>query len=263
MEIGKETAESFKNRGRCLIQEEALNDFDEMVDNNSKSWRGVQYLESVLSYCQIMSDESLTLEARLRKAYDQFQDEDHSGRTAMMTLSAIRRFCFNGQRLSDEIEDFKYDINGSLSERRKREEFFRPIKERERKIRDNELEHRIVGSLVTMRNGKLIEHKIYTTNGGMFRVELPYGEGLENSLNALKEISKHVGLCYAMFNNFPLFSFDTEERAFMRKENGMTKADYAEFMEALRYDPENGKEMDFKLANKILKERTWKHLGKK
>ena len=263
MELGKETAEFFKNRGRGLIQEEALKDFDEMVDNNSESWRGVQYLESVLSYCQIMRDESLTLEGRMRKAYDQFQDEDHSGSTAMMTLSAIRRFCMNGKRLADEIEDFKYDPNGSLSERRKYREFMKPVWEREMKIRENEMNHRYVDTYVTMGYGKWDEHKIYTTNGGMFRVELPYGEGLEKSLKTLKEISERFGLCYAMFNSFPLFSFDTEERAFMRKENGMTKADHAEFMEALRHDPKNGKEVDLELAYKILKERTWKHIGKK
>lgn len=258
-----ETNEALKKKGHELVEERDYKDFDEMVDNNSESWRGIEYLDSVLSYCQTMRDESLPLESRLRKAYDQFQDEDHSGRTAHMTLGAIRRFCFEGHRLADEIEDFKYDPNGSLSERRERERWMRPIKEREMKIRENEMNHRYVDTYVTMGYGKWDEHKIYTTNGGMFRVELPYGEGLEKSLKTLKEISERFGLCYAMFNSFPLFSFDTEERAFMRKENGMTKADHAELMEALRHDPKNGKEMDLELAYKILKERTWKHLGKK
>lgn len=102
----------FKQMGHNLIDEEAYKDFDEMVDNNASSWRGIEYLDSVLTYVRTMKDESISVEVRLREAYDQFQSEDHSGATAHMTLGAIKRFCKNGDRLASAIESFKFERVG-------------------------------------------------------------------------------------------------------------------------------------------------------
>lgn len=256
-----ETNEALKKKGHELIAEEAYKDFDEMVDNNSESWRGIEYLDSVLSYCQTMRDESLPLENRLRKAYDQFQTEDHSGRTAHMTLSAIRRFCFEGHRLAYEIETFKYDPNGSLSERRAYEERMKPIWERERKIHEEEMRHRLVHEYIRVDGSgrELGTVPVYTTNSGMFLVEFPYKYTREQSLELLWFIGVRFCLCYGIFNDVPMFSFDTEDSFFRRQQNGMTKEDYKELMNAFRSDLEERTNK----AQQILKERTWKHLGKK
>jgi hypothetical protein len=134
-----------------------------------------------------------------------------------------------------------------------------------RKIHEEEMRHRLVHEY-TLEDGsgnKRGTVPVYTTNSGMFLVEFPYRWTREQCHELLWFIRIRFGLCYGIFNNVPMFSFDTYESFFRRDHNGLTEGDYAEFMEALRYDPENGKEMDFELSSKILKERTWKHLGKK
>ena len=251
--------DALKERGHGVIDESRWKDFDEMVDNNCQSWSGLRYVKGVIDICEIMHDESMPIEQRRRKAYDLFQEQAHNGCTAHMTMDALRHLCTDGETLADEIEDFKYDPNGSLSERRKLEEFMRPVRERERKIREDLMAHRLVQAYPVIKDGRPdTAIGAYSTNDGMFCVEFPYRYERDECLRIVKDVGRKLGLCYGIFNNVPMFSFDTTDTFFRRQHNGMTQEDDKEFMAALFDDTaEPGK------AERILKERTWKHLGKR
>lgn len=254
------SAEGLKNRGHGVIDESLWKDFDEMVDNNCQSWSGLKYVKYVIDICEIMRDESMPIEQRRRKAYDLFQEQDHSGCTAHMTMDALRHLCTDGETLADEIEDFKYDPNGSRSERRAYEERMKPIWERERKIREDLMAHRLIQAYPVIKNGRPDKAiGVYSTNDGMFYVEFPYRYDNKECLNIVQDVGRKLGLCYGIFNNVPMFSFDTYETFFRRQHNGMTIEDYGDFIDALRDDLRGGHDK----AKQILKERTWKHLGKK
>lgn len=256
------SADGLKKRGHGAIDESRWKDFDEMVDNNCQSWFGLRYVAGVIDICEIMHDGSLPLEQRRRKAYDLFQEQDHNGCSAHMTMDALRHLCNDGETLADEIEDFKYDPNGSRSERRKREQWLEPYREQLRMIRDDELKHRHVRDFHIRKLGTeevVATIPVYTTNSGMFLIEYPYRYAKEDCLKITRHIGSVLGMCYGIFNNVPMFSFDTLDTFFRRQHNGMTQEDYKEFIDACRSDLQDGTDK----ARQILKERTWKHLGKR
>lgn len=78
-------------------------------------------------------------------------------------------------------------------------------------------------------------------------------------LRIVGNIHDNPELCYGIFNGVPMFSFDTYDTFFRRQHNGMTQEDYKEFIDACRSDLRDGIDK----AKQILKERTWKHLGKR
>lgn len=258
------STESLKERGHRVIDESRWEEFDEMVDNNTKSWFAIRYVTNVIDICEIMHDESLPLDQRRRKAYDLFQEQAHSGWTAHMTMDALRHLCTDGETLADEIEDFKYDPNGSLSERRKYRERMQPVWERERKIREDLKRHMFIRDfkiLTIAPKGKEEVRDVvpvYSTRSGMFLIEYPYKYSKEDCLKITRHIGEVFGMCYGIFNNVPMFSFDTYDTFFRRQHNGLTQEDHAEFMEAL-----DGDRYDGEKADRILRERTWKHLGKR
>lgn len=131
-------------------------------------------------------------------------------------------------------------------------------RERERKIREDLMVHRLIQAYPVIKNGRPDRAiGIYSTNDGMLYVDLPYLYSFEECLRIIQDISRKIGLCYGMFNNVPMFSFDTPDNFFRRQHNGMTQEDYKEFMDALF-----GDHRDIEKAYQILKERTWEHLGK-
>lgn len=255
--------DALKERGHRVIDESRREEFDKMVDNNCKSYMGLRYVDNVLLLCEIMHNEAMPLADRRRQAYDKFQEFDCNGTSAHMICGALRDLCTDGDTLAEEILDFKYDPNGSLSQRRKRyrkrEEFMRSIREREQKIREDLMVHRLVQAYPVIKKGKPdVAIGAYSTNDGMFYVELPYCYECDECLRIVHDIGRKIGLCYGIFNNVPMFSFDTPDTFFRRQHNGMTQEDNKEFMAALFNDTaEPGK------AERILKERTWKHLGKR
>ena len=262
MEQDNYSAEALKERGHGVIEESKWENFDKMVDNNCKSWMGLRYVDNVLLLCEIMHNEAMPLADRRRQAYDKFQEFDCNGTSAHMICGALRDLCTDGETLAEEILDFKYDPNGSLSERRKYREFMEPVLERERKIREDLKRHMFicdfkVRELGTDKVRDIIP--VYSTSSGMFLIEYPYKYSVENCLKITRYIGEVFGMCYGIFNNVPMFSFDTYDTFFRRQHNGMTKEDYKEFMNAFRSDLEEGTNK----AQQILKERTWKHLGKK
>lgn len=101
------------------------------------------------------------------------------------------------------------------------------------------------------------EVPVYTTTSGMFLIEYPYRYRMEHCLLITRNIGGQLGLCYGIFNDVPMFSFDTIDTFFRRQHNGMTGEDYSDFLDAL-----SSENYDREKAQRILKERTWKHLGK-
>jgi len=221
------SAEALKERGHAVIEESKWENFDKMVDNNCKSYIGLRYVDNVLIHCEIMHNEAMPL--------------------------------------AEEIPDFKYDPNGSLSERMKYLEFMLPIWERERKIHEDLKSHMFIRDykiLTIAPNGKEKVRDvvpIYSTRSGMFLIEYPYKYRLEDCLKITRHIGKVFGMCYGIFNNVPMFSFDTYDTFFRRQHNGLTQEDYVEFREAVRDDLCT----DGEKAERILRERTWKHLEKR
>lgn len=255
------SAEALKERGHGVIEESKWENFDKMVDNNCKSYMGLRYVDNVLLLCEIMHNEAMPLADRRRQAYDKFQEFDCNGTSAHMICGALRDLCTDGETLAEEILDFKYDPNGSLSERRKYRERMQPVWERERKIREDLKRHMFICDFKVreLGTGKVLDIvPVYSTRSGMFLIEYPYKYRIEDCLKITRHIGKVLGMCYGIFNGVPMFSFDTYDTFFRRQHNGMTQEDYAEFTDALCHDHYDGEE-----AERILRERTWKHLGKR
>lgn len=261
MEQDNYSAEALKERGHGVIEESKWENFDKMVDNNCKSWMGLRYVDNVLLLCEIMHNEAMLLADRRRQAYEKFQEFDCNEAAAHMICGALRDLCTDGVTLAEEILDFKYDPNGSLSERRKYREFMEPVWERERKIREDLKSHMFICDFKVRELGtdKVLDIvPVYSTRSGMFLIEYPYKYSKEDCLKITRHIGKVFGMCYGIFNGVPMFSFDTYDTFFRRQHNGLTQEDYAEFMDALGGDHYDGEK-----ADRILKERTWKHLKKR
>lgn len=244
-----------KELGRGVIQEKDLEEYDETCDNNSGGLMGYECIKNGLAVCRIMLDDTMTIEERRRKAYNEFNSQDHNGSTASWVMSFIRRFCNDGETVADEIKDFKYDRK-EQEELERHREWLRREYEREAAAK----EKRKVNVLPIYRMGtneKDAEVPIYTTNGPMFLIEYPYRYTMEACLKITRHIGSQIGLCYGIFNGVPMFSFDTLSTFFRRQHNGLTEEDHAEFLDALRSD-----NYDSEKADRILKERTWPHLGK-
>ena len=252
----KKQIEYLKSLCRGFIKDADLAECDDVVENNGGSLIGWECINHVAAVCRIMQDETMSLEERRRKAYDTFQEQDHSGTTARWEISFLRRFCTDGEVLAKEIEDFKYDSEYKAKRKKERE-----YRERVREIERAAKEKRKVAVLPIYREETKEWDRdipIYTTNSPMFLIEYPYRYTRESCLKLTQHIGSVLGLCYGIFNDVPMFSFDTEHTFFMRQHNGMTEDDYKEFRDALHGEPYDGEK-----AEKILKERTWKHLGKK
>ena len=91
-----------------------------------------------------------------------------------------------------------------------------------------------------------------------FECKIKYEKVMEDCLKITRYIGKVLGMCYGIFNGVPMFSFDTYDTFFRRQQNGLTQKDYAEFKDAIGVD-----HYDEEKAYRILRERTWKHLGKR
>lgn len=115
--------EQYRKEARGLVLDEALDYWDEIVPIRlGDIYRGME-LRNVLDCCAAMRDESLDRDSRLRKAYDLFQKDGHSGMSASITMAMLRRFCPDGNELADACNEFRYGSGGcSLNKRRKKKE---------------------------------------------------------------------------------------------------------------------------------------------
>lgn len=100
--------EKYRNEARGLVIDSELEFWDKIVPIRlGDLYRGME-LQQVLDCCKIMRDESLVFTERLEKAYDVFMNAGHSGMSAGLTMSMLRRFCPDGDILADACRDFRF-----------------------------------------------------------------------------------------------------------------------------------------------------------
>ena len=102
-------AEDFKKRARGLVLDEELEYWDKIVPIRLGDLYHGMELEEVLKTCAVMRNTKLSYDERLRKAYDMFMDAGHSGMSAGLTSSMIKRFCPDGADVADAVMNFRFD----------------------------------------------------------------------------------------------------------------------------------------------------------
>lgn len=104
-----ELTEKYRNEARGLVIDSELECWDKIVPIRLDDlYRGME-LRQTLDCCKIMRDESIVFAARLEKAYDMFQQQGHSGMSAGLVMSMLRRFCPDGNELADAIKEWRFD----------------------------------------------------------------------------------------------------------------------------------------------------------
>lgn len=102
-------SEEYKNRARGLILSDKYELWDKIVPIRLGDLYNGMELEQTLQACEIMRDEKLSYEKRLRKAYKVFMDCGHSGMSAALTASMYKEFVPNGIDLADAVMNFKFE----------------------------------------------------------------------------------------------------------------------------------------------------------
>lgn len=101
--------EEYRKKARGLVLDGTLDFWDKIVPIRLDDlYRGME-LQNTLDICSIMRDDSLTYDERLRKAYKCFMDEGHSGMSASLTASMIKKFCPDGADVADAVMNFRFD----------------------------------------------------------------------------------------------------------------------------------------------------------
>lgn len=96
-------------RARGVILEDQYDYWDKIVPIRLGDLYHGMELDATLDLCKIMRDESLSYDERLRKAYDEFMNQGHSGMSASLVASMLRTFCPNGEDLANAVINFVYD----------------------------------------------------------------------------------------------------------------------------------------------------------
>ena len=104
-----ELAKEYSERARGLILEDQYEYWDKILPIRLGDLYEGMELGATLDLCEIMRDESLSYDDRLRKAYDKFQDQGHSGMSAGLVASMLRVFCPDGEDLADAVMNFRFD----------------------------------------------------------------------------------------------------------------------------------------------------------
>ena len=96
--------EEYKKAARGVIIEEQYDYWDEIVPIRLHDlYHGIE-LDATLEICRIMRDESISLEKRIEKAKEAFNNQGHSGMSAGLVLSMIKTFCPDGMVVYNRIE---------------------------------------------------------------------------------------------------------------------------------------------------------------
>lgn len=104
-----ELSEKYRKEARGVILEDEYEYWDKIVPVRLKDlYRGME-LENTLELCRIMRKEELPYDDRLRAAYDFFMASGHSGMSASLVASMLRRFCPNGNDLADAVMSYKFE----------------------------------------------------------------------------------------------------------------------------------------------------------
>ena len=101
--------ELYRKKARGVILESQYDYWDKIVPIRlGDLYQGME-LDCTLELCDIMRDESVDYDKRLRKAYDTFMGQGHSGMSAGLVASMLRTFCPNGSDLADAVMNFRFE----------------------------------------------------------------------------------------------------------------------------------------------------------
>lgn len=96
-------------KARGVILEDQYEFWDKIVPIRlGDLYRGME-LDATLDLCKIMRDESVGYDERIRKAYDTFMGQGHSGMSASLVASMLKAFCPDGKDLADAVMTFRYE----------------------------------------------------------------------------------------------------------------------------------------------------------
>lgn len=96
--------EEYKKAARGVIIEEQYEYWDKIVPIRLKDLYHGMELDATLEICRIMRDESDSLEGRIEKAKEAFDNQGHSGMSAGLVLSMIKAFCPHGKQVVEKID---------------------------------------------------------------------------------------------------------------------------------------------------------------
>ena len=99
----------YREKARGVILEDQYEFWDKIVPIRlGDLYRGME-LDATLDLCKIMRDESVGYDERIRKAYDTFMGQGHSGMSASLVASMLKTFCPDGEDLADAVMTFRYE----------------------------------------------------------------------------------------------------------------------------------------------------------
>jgi hypothetical protein len=101
--------EEYRKKARGLILESELVYWDKIVPIRLYDLYHGMDLDCTLDLCRIMRDLNIVYAARIEKAYDLFQTQGHSGMSAGLVMSMLRRFCPDGNELADAIKEWRFE----------------------------------------------------------------------------------------------------------------------------------------------------------
>lgn len=96
--------EEYKKVARGVIIEDQYDYWDKIVSIRLRDLYHGMELDATLEICRIMRDESISLEKRIEKAKEAFNNQGHSGMSAGLVLSMIKTFCPDGMVVYNRIE---------------------------------------------------------------------------------------------------------------------------------------------------------------
>ena len=99
----------YREKARGIILEDQYEYWDKIVPIRLDDLYHGMELDNTLDLCKIMRDESLGYDERIRKAYDAFRDQRHSGMSAGLVAKMLRVFCPDGDELADAVMSFKFE----------------------------------------------------------------------------------------------------------------------------------------------------------
>jgi hypothetical protein len=98
----------YREKARGVILEDQYEYWDKIVPIRLDDLYHGMELDATLDLCKIMRDESMSYDERLKKAYDTFMNQGHSGMSAGLVASMLRAFCPDGHDLADAVMNFRY-----------------------------------------------------------------------------------------------------------------------------------------------------------
>lgn len=96
--------EEYKKAARGVIIEDQYDYWDKIVPVRLRDLYHGMELDATLEICRIMRDESVSLEERIEKAKEAFENQGHSGMSAGLVLSMIKAFCPDGMEVYNRLK---------------------------------------------------------------------------------------------------------------------------------------------------------------